>query len=76
MNAPASTPETRNRAGASGFATKGEPLPRGELRKMNAHLRATNYLSVGQIDLYANPLLRAPLTAAHVKQLVERFQRL
>ena len=40
------------------------------LRKMNAYWRAANYLSVGQIYLYANPLLREPLTLAHVKPLV------
>ena len=37
------------------------------LDKMNAYWRAANYLSVGQIYLLANPLLREPLTAAHVK---------
>ena len=37
------------------------------LRKMNGWWRAANYLSVGQIYLYANPLLREPLTLAHVK---------
>lgn len=31
---------------------------------------AANYLSVGQIYLYDNPLLREPLTLAHVKPLV------
>ena len=40
------------------------------LRKMNAYWRAANYLSVGQIYLYANPLLRESLTLAHVKPLV------
>ena len=40
------------------------------LRKMDAYWRAANYLSVGQIYLYANPLLREPLTLAHVKPLV------
>jgi xylulose-5-phosphate/fructose-6-phosphate phosphoketolase len=34
---------------------------------MNAYWRAANYLSVGQIYLYANPLLREPLTLEHVK---------
>ena len=38
-----------------------------ELESMNAWWRAANYLSVGQVYLLANPLLRAPLTAAHVK---------
>ena len=41
-----------------------------ELKKMDAYWRAANYLSVGQIYLYANPLLREPLTLAHVKPLV------
>jgi len=43
------------------------PLSPEELRKMNAYWRAANYLSVGQIYLYANPLLREPLTLEHVK---------
>jgi len=37
------------------------------LQRMNAYWRAANYLSVGQIYLYANPLLRKPLTIDHVK---------
>ncbi|MFN0192984.1 MAG: phosphoketolase [Aestuariivirga sp.] len=37
------------------------------LRKLNAYWRAANYLSVGQIYLYDNPLLKQPLTLAHVK---------
>ncbi len=37
------------------------------LRKMDAYWRASNYLSVGQIYLYDNPLLRKPLTIGHVK---------
>ena len=40
------------------------------LRSIDAYWRAANYLSVGQIYLYANPLLREPLTLAHVKPLV------
>jgi xylulose-5-phosphate/fructose-6-phosphate phosphoketolase len=36
-------------------------------RKMDAYWRAANYLSVGQIYLYDNPLLREPLTLKHVK---------
>jgi xylulose-5-phosphate/fructose-6-phosphate phosphoketolase len=49
-----------------------EPATLGadELRKMNAYWRAANYLSVGQIYLYDNPLLRDTLTLAHVKPLV------
>jgi XFP N-terminal domain len=41
-----------------------------EWRQLDAYWRAANYLSVGQIYLYANPLLREPLTLAHVKPLV------
>jgi len=37
---------------------------------MDAYWRAANYLSVGQIYLYDNPLLRKPLELAHVKPLV------
>ncbi|TKB63584.1 MAG: phosphoketolase family protein [Nitrospira sp.] len=37
------------------------------LNKMNAYWRAANYLSVGQIYLYDNPLLKRPLTRAHIK---------
>ena len=38
-----------------------------EVQRMNAYWRAANYLSVGQIYLYDNPLLREPLTIKHVK---------
>src|SRR5437868_6374132 len=37
------------------------------LQKIDAYWRAANYLSVGQIYLYDNPLLKKPLTLAHVK---------
>jgi xylulose-5-phosphate/fructose-6-phosphate phosphoketolase len=37
---------------------------------MDAYWRAANYLSVGQIYLYDNPLLKEPLKLAHVKPLV------
>jgi xylulose-5-phosphate/fructose-6-phosphate phosphoketolase len=40
------------------------------LEKMDAYWRAANYLSVGQIYLYENPLLKKPLELAHVKPLV------
>jgi xylulose-5-phosphate/fructose-6-phosphate phosphoketolase len=43
------------------------PLGSEELRKMDAYWRAANYLSVGQIYLYDNPLLREPLKLEHVK---------
>lgn len=43
------------------------PLSPEELRKMNAYWRAANYLSVGQIYLLDNPLLKEPLKLEHVK---------
>ncbi len=43
------------------------PLSPDELRRMHAYWRAANYLSVGQIYLLDNPLLRAPLLPEHVK---------
>src|ERR1041385_4551139 len=43
------------------------PLTQEELAKINAYWRATNYLSVGQIYLYKNPLLREPLKMEHIK---------
>lgn len=44
-----------------------QPLSPDLLKKMDAYFRASNYLSVGQIYLYDNPLLRQPLTVEHVK---------
>ncbi len=38
-----------------------------ELRLLDAYWRAANYLSVGQVYLLDNPLLREPLEAEHVK---------
>ena len=43
------------------------PLTNDELRRMNAYWRAANYLSVGQIYLLNNPLLKRPLTLEDVK---------
>jgi xylulose-5-phosphate/fructose-6-phosphate phosphoketolase len=43
------------------------PLSPELLRQMNAYWRAANYLSVGQIYLLDNPLLREPLRIEHVK---------
>src|SRR6478672_6496699 len=51
----------------SGIATSNSPLSSEELRKIDAYWRAANYLSVGQIYLYRNPLLREPLKLEHVK---------
>jgi xylulose-5-phosphate/fructose-6-phosphate phosphoketolase len=43
------------------------PLSPDLLAKMHAYWRAANYLSVGQIYLYDNPLLKQPLKLDHVK---------
>jgi len=38
-----------------------------DLRELDAYWRAANYLSVGQIYLYDNPLLKKPLSKEHIK---------
>jgi xylulose-5-phosphate/fructose-6-phosphate phosphoketolase len=43
------------------------PLAKDELDRIDAYWRAANYLSVGQIYLLDNPLLREPLLPEHVK---------
>ncbi|WP_067173619.1 phosphoketolase [Sulfurospirillum sp. UCH001] len=44
-----------------------QPLSRQELEHINAYWRAANYLSVGQIYLLDNPLLKKPLSLEHIK---------
>ncbi|MCF6355849.1 MAG: phosphoketolase family protein [Candidatus Polarisedimenticolaceae bacterium] len=44
-----------------------KPLSKEMLQQINAYWRAANYLSVGQIYLLDNPLLKEPLTLEHVK---------
>jgi xylulose-5-phosphate/fructose-6-phosphate phosphoketolase len=46
------------------------PLDGGLLEKMHAYWRAANYLSVGQIYLCDNPLLRRPLAAGDIKHML------
>jgi len=48
-------------------SSESAPLSGEELKKIDACWRAANYLSVGQIYLYDNPLLKKPLTLAHIK---------
>jgi xylulose-5-phosphate/fructose-6-phosphate phosphoketolase len=48
-------------------STSVAPLTPEELRLMDAYWRACNYLAVGMIYLRANPLLREPLKAEHIK---------
>jgi len=60
MASPAST-------GSARLHESKQPLSEEELRKMHGYWRAVNYISVGQIYLYANPLLHEPLKIEHVK---------
>ncbi|HMA64998.1 MAG TPA: phosphoketolase family protein [Chitinispirillaceae bacterium] len=46
------------------------PLSPDLLRKINAYWQAANYLSVGQLYLCDNPLLREPLKQTHVKAML------
>ncbi|HMD28086.1 MAG TPA: phosphoketolase family protein [Steroidobacteraceae bacterium] len=46
------------------------PLSPDELHKIDAYWRAANYLSVGQIYLCDNPLLKQPLKIEHVKRML------
>jgi xylulose-5-phosphate/fructose-6-phosphate phosphoketolase len=48
-------------------AVPSNPLSSEELRKMDAYWHAANYLAVGQIYLYDNPLLIEPLKREHIK---------
>ncbi|MGD0274003.1 MAG: phosphoketolase family protein [Gaiellaceae bacterium] len=52
---------------SEGKAKAAGPLSAEEVRLIDAYWRAANYLSVGQIYLLANPLLREPLLPEHVK---------
>jgi xylulose-5-phosphate/fructose-6-phosphate phosphoketolase len=54
-------------AGSTKPSESKQPLSKDELRKMHAYWRAANYLSVGQIYLYENPLLHEPLKIEHIK---------
>jgi xylulose-5-phosphate/fructose-6-phosphate phosphoketolase len=64
--------KTSAKTAARSRTPRAAPAPRGpltseELRKTDAYWRASNYLSVGQIYLLDNPLLRTPLKIEHVK---------
>jgi xylulose-5-phosphate/fructose-6-phosphate phosphoketolase len=50
--------------------TVGPALDAELARKMDAYWRAANYLSVGQIYLCDNPLLKEPLRIAHIKRML------
>jgi len=59
--------DARRKTGDGSSAAAAAPLSAEELRKMHAYWRAANYLSVGQIYLMDNPLLKEPLGLKHVK---------
>src|SRR5687767_52923 len=50
-----------------GGGIMGNALSQKELKLLDAYWRAANYLSVGQIYLYDNPLLKQPLKKEHIK---------
>ena len=54
-------------ANSAHHLTSSQPLSPEQLRKIDAYWRAANYLSIGQIYLYANPLLLEPLKIEHIK---------
>src|SRR5665647_2173778 len=49
---------------------KKNPLSKELLSKMNSYWRAANYISVGQLYLHENPLLREPLKLSHIKKML------
>ncbi len=61
------SPSTGSRGSPTRSPVINESLSADELRKLNAYWRAANYLSVGQIYLMDNPLLKEPLQPVHIK---------
>ena len=59
--------ETKRRTRERTKTAESGPLSADELQKMDAYWRASNYLSVGQIYLLDNPLLKEPLKREHIK---------
>jgi xylulose-5-phosphate/fructose-6-phosphate phosphoketolase len=55
---------------AKAVIDQAEPLSPGLLDKINAYWRAANYLSVGQLYLRDNPLLKEPLKPEHIKKML------
>ena len=52
------------------MTTQGNVLSEEALHQIDAYWRAANYLSVGQIYLFDNPLLREPLRVEHIKKML------
>src|SRR5664279_6576825 len=70
LNTPVSTQNLANDKDVAAPAKSAVALDSQELHLLDAYWRAANYLSVGQIYLYDNPMLREKLTLEHVKPLV------
>jgi xylulose-5-phosphate/fructose-6-phosphate phosphoketolase len=66
-NAPLPTSTTDRISAAAPERLDAAPLSSDDLRKIDAYWRAANYLAVGQIYLYDNPLLKERLTTGHIK---------
>jgi xylulose-5-phosphate/fructose-6-phosphate phosphoketolase len=67
MASTTTTTTRKDRKADQAKRTTSGPLSADELRKMDAYWRASNYLSVGQIYLLDNPLLKEPLKREHIK---------
>src|SRR5439155_7256547 len=65
--ATSASPDLKRKTADGSKAAAAGPLSADELRKMDAYWRASNYLSVGQIYLLDNPLLKEPLKREHIK---------
>ena len=63
----ATSTAVKRRSDDGAQAAAASPLSAEELRQMHAYWRAANYLSVGQIYLMDNPLLKEPLHLKHGK---------
>jgi hypothetical protein len=61
------SPDLKRKPKSESKSSVTSPLTSDELRKMDAYWRASNYLSVGQIYLLDNPLLKKPLTREQIK---------
>jgi xylulose-5-phosphate/fructose-6-phosphate phosphoketolase len=59
--------KTTHKSSGADIEAKAKPLNADLAEKIDAYWRAANYLSVGQIYLYDNPLLKKPLSKAHIK---------
>ncbi len=67
VSSPASAPQGHTPLRRPVTVERGAPLDSVLVERMNAYWRAANYLSVGQIYLRDNPLLRRPLRRDDVK---------